>query len=108
METTTSATGRKKPAPKGQQTAARDLTDLTERATGGDSCSCVRLPTSGLFWALVPSFRKSSGKFWEVQKDGIRHATRAPVVHLLLCKPILAGYFRSGAEGHDDCSKHEV
>ena len=30
----------KKPAPKGRQAGARDLTDRTERATGGDHWSC--------------------------------------------------------------------
>lgn len=41
---TPSTTERKKPRPKPRQAVARDLTDRTERATGGDLWSCGYRP----------------------------------------------------------------
>ena len=93
METTPSATGRKKPAPKGQQTGARDLTDRTERATGGDSWSCGGLLAAGD--VLAPKVRA-------VQRE--EFAVRLRYLVYILVAPLRHGAFRDAAKLSDGYS----
>ena len=68
----------KKPAPKGRQAGARDLTDRTERATGGDHWSCCVI--DGINIVECESFPARLGERNQSARNVWRHFLTAAFV----------------------------
>ena len=95
METTTSATGRKRPAPKGRRKTARDLSERDERGSicSGNSC--------GYRLRLRDGREHIRANNLQVHPPGVRDAFVPPLTNGLRADAEHPRYGDSSAEGVD-------